>query len=303
MGADMEMEVACGQCLGCRLDRARMWAFRIVHEASLHEYRTGNCFVTLTYRDAVECDRHQLNAGFFIPEDWSLHKEHFTKFMKRLRKYAGSQKIRYFMCGEYGRHCKHGLDLDEVSCGVCSVGRPHYHAILFNCSFSDLVRYNVVNGEDRFTSPVLESIWKYGFVDVGEVNFESAAYVARYALKKKTGQAADAWYFDSETGEWKTPEYCTMSRRPGIGRDWYEKFKGDLFPSDDVPVPGSGVFKGMPRYYETLFGEEDPLTLEEIKEVRKKFREEHADEFTPEALYSKYRVKQKQLELLKRTVS
>ena len=301
-GCEVEMEVACGQCLGCRLDRSRMWAARIVHEASLYQYRTGNSFCTFTYRDPIECTDEQLAKGYHMPADWSLHKKHFVDFMKRLRKWY-PEKIRYFMCGEYGRTCKHGFHLDEVRCELCTLGRPHYHAILFNCCFDDLVRYNIVNGEPRFYSPRLEKIWRYGFVDVGEVNFESAAYVARYALKKVTGQAAEEHYFDPENGDFKQPEYCTMSRKPGIGRAWYEQYKSDLFPSDDVPVPGKGVFKGMPRYYEALFREEDPLTFEGIKELRKKFKEEHGDEYTPGRLWSKYRVKQKQIELLKRTLS
>ena len=85
-GATAKMEVACGQCLGCRLDRSRMWAMRIVHESSLYEYSGGNCFVTLTYRDRSECSDSQLADGFFIPSDWSLHRKHFVDFMKRLRK-------------------------------------------------------------------------------------------------------------------------------------------------------------------------------------------------------------------------
>ena len=110
-GATEAMEVACGQCLGCRLDRSRMWATRIVHESSLHELDGGNCFVTLTYRDPVECSPGQLKEGLHVPSDWSLHKEHFQKFMKRLRKAFAPQKIRFYMCGEYGNVCKHGIDL------------------------------------------------------------------------------------------------------------------------------------------------------------------------------------------------
>ena len=302
----IEMEVACGQCLGCRLDRSRMWAARIVHEASVHEYNHGNCFVTLTYRDKSECTAEQLAGGFFVPEDWSLRKVHFQKFMKRLRK-AFPQKIRFFHCGEYGNQCKHGLPVDrkEFACPTCNVGRPHYHACLFNVGFTDLEVYSQVNGEYRYTSPTLERIWKYGFVDVGELNFDSAAYVARYVLKKINGINGPEFYMNwTEDGEVinLTPPYCTMSRRPGIGKDWYEKYKSDLFPSDEVPVPGSGVFKKVPRYYEELFGLEEPLSLEEIKEVRLKFREEHQDEYRPSRLEAKYKVKKAQVELLKRTV-
>jgi len=148
-----EMEVACGQCLGCRLDRSRMWAMRIVHESTLHEPDGGNCFVTLTYRDRGECTVEQLEEGWHVPDDWSLHKSHFQKFMKRLRKHLSPQKVRFFHCGEYGNRCKHGIDLELVGCPLCNVGRPHYHACLFNCSFTDLVAYGSHNGELRYTSP------------------------------------------------------------------------------------------------------------------------------------------------------
>lgn len=93
-----------------------------------------------------------------------------------------------------------------------------------------------------------------------------------------------------------------MSRRPGIGRDWYLKYKDDLFPSDEVPVAGSGVFKSMPRYYEELFKIEDPLTLEEIKNVRQAFMKENAADYTPQRLMDKYKVKKAQVDLLKRSL-
>ena len=178
------MEVACGQCLGCRLDRSRMWAMRIVHESSLYEITGGNCFITLTYRDELEADYDQKADALFIPDDWSLHREHFVKFMKRLRRWVFSSSglgrvaeydedgnllngVRYFMCGEYGRICRHGFDLNNIVCPVCNVGRPHYHACLFNCSFNDLESYGSSNCELRYTSRKLSDLWQYGFVAVG----------------------------------------------------------------------------------------------------------------------------------------
>ena len=294
------MEVACGQCLGCRLDKSRMWAMRIAHESSLHEFSGGNSFVTLTYRDRMECDDEQLREGYHIPDDWSLNKKHFQDFMKRLRKAFAPQKIRFYAAGEYGNKCKHGIDVSLVKCPLCRIGRPHYHACLFNCSFPDLEAYGSHNGELRYTSPFLESIWKYGFVDVGELNFESAAYVSRYILKKVTGAASDDHYmlYDLD-GEitFVLPEFTLMSRRPGIGRGFYEKFKDDLFPSDEIPVPGKGVLRGMPRYYDELFKIENPLTMEEIKAVRLEFMEKHGDDYTPERLEDRYRVTKAKLDM------
>ncbi len=157
-GSSEEMEVACGQCIGCRLDHSRMWAMRIVHELSLYEITGGNCFITLTYRDRVDCTKKQLKGKFFVPDDWSLHRKHFVDFMKRLRKAFAPQKIRFFMSGEYGAKCKHGIDLECVVCPLCNLGRPHYHAILFNCNFPDLVSYGGKQDETRYTSPFLERI-------------------------------------------------------------------------------------------------------------------------------------------------
>ena len=289
-GSTATMEVACGQCLGCRLDRSRMWAMRIVHESSLHD---DNCFVTLTYDDV------------HVPVDWSLNRKHFVDFMKRLRKAVEPEKLRFFMCGEYGSRCKHGIDLERVVCPLCNVGRPHYHACLFNCSFPDLVSYGSRDGELCFTSALLERIWGFGFVSVGDVNFVSAAYVARYILKKVTGDRADDHYLCCDLDGVVTflePEYCTMSRRPGLGREWFAKYSSDVFPSDEVPVPGSGVFRGVPRYYEAIFKCSDPLSLADIKAVRLEFMRAHGEDFTPARLMDKYKVKKAQVSLLTRSL-
>lgn len=152
---------------------------------------------------------------------------------------------------------------------------------------------------------MLEKIWRYGFVDVSPLNFETAAYIARYVLKKVNGPLAAEFYqyVDIETGEtyWIEPEYITMSRKPGIGRDWFERFESDCFPSDEVPVPGVGVLKKVPRYYEEIFKHKDAVTMEEIKEMRRLFREENAEEYSPGRLMAKYKVKKKQVEQLKRS--
>ena len=65
-----DIEIPCGQCIGCRMRRASDWTLRVMHEASLH---SENCFVTLTYgRDK-------------LPPDGSLEHRDFQLFMKRLR--------------------------------------------------------------------------------------------------------------------------------------------------------------------------------------------------------------------------
>ena len=184
----------------------------------------GNCFITLTYRDKIECDSRQLAGGFHVPDDWSLHKEHWQKFMKRFRKAVAPRKIRFYMCGEYGNTCQHSIDLDAVGCPLCNVGRPHYHACIFNWQPSDLESYGSgFDGSLRYTSRFLESLWKYGFVDVGELNSQSAGYVARYILKKVNGDMADdhySWVDLDGCLTFISPEFTLMSRRPAQDRDW-----------------------------------------------------------------------------------
>ena len=282
------MEVNCGQCLGCRLDYSRMWAMRIVHESSLHESGNGNSFVTLTYSDD------------HIPDDWSLHVEDFQKFMKRLRK-RSEDRVRFFHVGEYGDRCRHGVSVSE--CDGCSVGRPHYHAILFNRRFDDAKLFSRREDIELYSSQELEDTWQKGFCTVGEVTMQSAGYVARYCLKKVTGSLSDEWYRNTDEDgvvHQVKREYATMSRRPGIGREWFEKFKADCFPSDEVPVPGHGVVAKVPRYYADVYGVECPDELEAIKLERQAFRDAHLEEYSPERLASKYKVKKAQVALLKR---
>lgn len=252
---DQEVTVPCGNCIGCRLDRSKSWAIRCVHEASLYE---RNCFITLTYSD-----EHLPAHGTLVLRDFQL-------FMKRLRKEFGSG-IRFFHCGEYGAR----------------YGRPHYHACLFNFRFNDLVPWQNKGGITLYRSAKLEELWPQGFSTVGEVTFESAAYVARYIVKKVLGTstkaeiAKDVRYGATEwkprvnkNGEerWlscgfeKKPEYTTMSRRPGLGAGWFEKFSGDVFPHDFVEHGGRKL--RPPRFYDGLFEIDNPSEFRKIKASR-----------------------------------
>ena len=174
----LRIDLPCGQCIGCRIDRSRDWALRCVHEASSFTY---NCFVTLTFDDV-----HLNHRG-------SLVKSDFQKFMKRLRKrYDGIDAvsrpdgsvhfpIRYFHCGEYGS----------------LLSRPHHHACLFNFDFPDKELWSTRSGVRLFRSESLERLWPFGFCTIGEVTWESAAYVARYVTKKVTGKDAASHYVSS----------------------------------------------------------------------------------------------------------
>lgn len=290
------MEVPCGKCMECRLEKSRQWAMRMVHEASLHE---DNCYITLTY-----ADKH-------LPLDNSINRRPFQLFMKRLRKLEEKEaaeenreprKIKYYMCGEYGEQ----------------FNRPHYHACLFNYDFPDKVPFKEKNGHMYYVSAKLHKLWTtkiddpydpdYGKWDsignhfIGNLTFESAAYVARYVTKKINGEKATEHYLamQEDTGEIHelTPEFSMMSRRPGIGKEWYDKWKKDAYPSDFLVLNGRKM--KPPKYYDQLLDRENPELLEEIKERRRKVAEENAEEHTPERLAVKEKVLHSRIKRLKR---
>jgi len=147
------------------------------------------------------------------------------------------------------------------------MGRPHYHACLFNFDFDDRELWSVRGDVRLFTSKSLQELWPFGFSTIGDVTFESAAYVARYVTKKITGPVAEDhyWRYDQKTGECYDllPEYVTMSRRPGIGRPWFEKFGGDVFPHDRVVLRGREM--RPPKFYDSIFELDNPEGMEDVK--------------------------------------
>lgn len=144
----------CGQCLSCRLNKAKEWAVRCVLESLGYD---DNYFITLTYDDD------------HLPKDGLLVRKHVQDFLKRARKVYGS--FRYFGCGEYGTKNK----------------RPHYHLILFGCKIDDLLTI----GNGLYESKSMIKLWPYGFNTIGFVSYASCNYVARYSVKKVFGDSTN----------------------------------------------------------------------------------------------------------------
>ncbi len=262
---DRPIELACGQCLGCREGRSREWALRCVHEAQMHD---RNCFITLTYRD--EC----------LPPGRSLCLEDWQKFAKRLRRKAGP--FRFFHCGEYG----------EVNL------RPHYHACIFGLDFVGDRGLWKDNGKfPVFRSPLLDETWGLGFASVGALTFKSAAYVARYVMKKAAVRSAKYERVDKVTGEvtFVRPEYVTMSRRPGVGSKWFDQFSGDVFPSDEVVHEGRR--HSVPRFYSSKL---DDVELDVYKARRRRALLLRGKDLTPERLVVREKCAERRMAVLER---
>jgi hypothetical protein len=260
---DLKLQLPCGKCLGCMKRKAQEWATRITHEAATWE---NNVFVTLTYNDE------------HLPADNSLDYEHFRDFMKRLRYYF-KQPIRYFHCGEYGE----------------TTNRPHYHAILFNINFDDQKKDLDSNVT---TSPLLEKIWGKGFVSIAPVTFETASYVASYTTKKATANKKTV-NIDLETGESyeiKAP-YATMSRRPGIGATWWEKYNQDL-EKDYITNKGTKI--KPPRFYDNLLEKETPDEYHKRKLNRAKAVLSNPEAHTTQRLLAKNLINESKLSQTRR---
>lgn len=224
----------CKKCIECRLEYSRQWAVRLTQEQALHD---TSSFLTLTYDDEN------------LPEGQTLVMDHVSEFLKNLRAslaYEEEKKVRFYACGEYGEKFQ----------------RPHYHMILFGEDFQK-DRYEIERSdkdEQQWQSPSLTQLWGRGRAVIGTCTFESAAYVARYVTKKISGEGQHAHYGV------RSPESARMSRRPGIGRDWFEKNKIDLINHDNIISRGRKM--RPPQTYDRWLRDTAQLEYEKIKAAR-----------------------------------
>jgi len=220
----------CSKCQGCRLQKSKQWALR-----SLHEFKSvgKGVFLTLTYDE-----QH-------VPTNFSVDLHETQRFMRKVRKrlrreHGPGFKVSFLAIGEYG---------DQM-------GRPHYHVLLFGFDFPDKTYYRTTSQGDRvYKSEMLSELWPYGLHEIGDITYKSAAYCARYTLKKINGPMADDYYrrvspIDGNTYNVR-PEFMTCSTKPGLGSSWFEKFKGDAFQFGDV-VSSDGEVVGRKLYGDFL---------------------------------------------------
>lgn len=243
-----------------------------MHESTLW---AENCFITLTYADDA--------LTFGGAEHGILVKRDLTLFWKRLRKHFPGRRFKYFAAGEYGERSN----------------RPHYHAIIFGLDFADKVKTGSRMGNPYYNSPLLNRIWGHGDCVIGNVTFESCSYVARYVMKKRLGKESEYY---AEKGI--TPEYVVMSRGNaktgpnGIGKDFYDKYEGDIFPRDMVYANGNAAVP--PRYYTERYKKSHPLESEDMINRRVVRAEKNWKENEPKRLKVRERVRQAAIRRLNR---
>lgn len=246
------IEIPCGKCIACRLAYSKEWATRCMLEAKQYEH---NYFVTITYSPEEVPINDKLGNLTLNPKD-------LQDFMKRLRKYYeqhfNHQNIRFYACGEYGSTTR----------------RPHYHILGFNLPIFDMIPLKrTKTGDQLYYSPTVEKIWGKGNVWIGEINWNTCAYVARYIMKKQKGP--DAMQYYEENGE--VPEFVRMSRRPGIGQKYFEENYKQIYMCDEIIIKKrnkQGKFEVQSvkpaRYYDKLYDQLDPENMALIKEARQK---------------------------------
>lgn len=285
------IQIPCNKCWACQLRYSGEWATRIMKEAEKYQ---NNWFITLTYGDhslpiaeKVEWDNYEKDPQDPFGEriktheirendgTWqgTLYPKDMETFLNSLRKHfrdKGHEGVKYFYCGEYGSETH----------------RPHYHIILMNCPLDPGSFYKPhvdKNFKAHWKSKELEHLWAdgekgkricKGHVDVAELEWSCAAYVARYCTKKLNMENDKTEYLEHGL----LPEFIRMSK--GIGMDYLEKNIDSIYKNDEIimrTVKGNLGSIKPPRAYDRKLKEKNPKLYEKIKRSREKAKE-RADE-------------------------
>lgn len=217
------MQVPCNHCEACKSAKGYNLKTRIMLEASYHRYCTFFTLtynednvpyfviendLTNTYLanpfdihyngyPVLEYDIQSVSRRF----GWSdfdiayinsidrlayCNKKDVQLFIKRLRSkidYDYNEKLRYYICSEYGPRTY----------------RPHYHGLLFYDS--PLVQENILT--------LLRSSWKLGFVNCSPAGTKSYSYVAKYV----SGSSHYPKVYDLK----ELRPFCLYSKKPSFG--------------------------------------------------------------------------------------
>ncbi len=306
-----QIAVPCGQCQCCKIEKANEWATRIVNEAKMWDNK--GLFLTLSYNNK--------HLPFNKQGLTTLKRKDIIDFKKRLRKYAEKHQlpikewinpyngkierpIRTFECGEYG------FNGTRAAIG----GNPHYHMIVMNWTVNDLEfdKISKKSGLPIYKSKTINKIWGKGHCPIGMIDYKSAAYVARYTMKKNGLAKIKREYYDvvevnEETGlpEIKTKyrnkkglqenEFISMSQ--GIGRTWFINNKQEIIENNCIIISSNGevMTRKVPRYYrkvwqQTNWEEYEKWRYELKKEIEKQEIKEIAKYNLPEKMLEEAKI-------------
>jgi len=242
------VEIPCGKCQLCLVDRRYSNALRIMLEAESWPGKTY--FITLTF------DENHVGSGELDHQEWSQFIKNFrrrfcqaqyTDIRKRADYYGKIRsvtfkEIKQVMCGEYGD----------------TFGRKHFHGIIFNHSFDDVefTGHYSKKGNPIYTSKSLQEVWKKGFVQVEEVTFDLALYVGSYVTDKLDDPEAHHGHSKKQYGRFGR----------GIGLSWISKYWRDVLVSGRVKLLDREF--PVPRYFAKKIRDMRPEEYERYKQKK-----------------------------------
>lgn len=208
------MDVPCGKCIACRINKRREWTQRLLHEQS---FASTSCFVTITY----DQDHVPINGDGLM----EVCKHDIQLYHRYIRKKYPDVTFRFFLNSEYGPETQ----------------RPHYHAIYYN-----LPEEAIYSGTPAFEkrklkyyyAGALEKIWAKGEVTTAPMTRERAGYCAKYFIDK------------ADSPEFCAPNFSLMSRKPGIGSQYCNQIESKVrFYGLRGCLTDKGNYIKLPRYY------------------------------------------------------
>lgn len=207
----------CGNCIGCRIDKLRIWSTRCEYEAKKRQ----NSFVTLTIDDLHL--KFKENASMA-----TLDRSELRKFFDRIRvnfkaKYGKTKPydVKFFATGEYG--------------GI--FGRPHYHILFFGLDF-------------KLDQDLIKKCWKWGNVKIDPLLQGGIRYVVDYFTKEHVNGELAIKMYDT-----KGIERPFIMHSQGIGRGLYFENRDQIKKTGKIKI-GSKTFP-VPAYYRSLITDYD----------------------------------------------
>lgn len=228
------MEVPCGHCYECLLQKQQTWIVRnYFHYKYINSIGGAAYFYTLTYN----------NENLLFGSD-------FTSNLRPPVKLFNPIKVKLFLKRLNARLSRRGIDFSYYL--VSELGgktdRPHHHAIFYLSKYLNPFTFN----------KLVTECWNYGFVmpgsNYGLVNspaaiFYCCKYISKNGKKKKISSLSNAF---RSLGSYISRHYGCFSRvSAGLGWNRFVQLNKEDFEKGYIQIPFEGKYKNfpIPLYY------------------------------------------------------
>ncbi len=289
-----QIETPCNKCIACESLRSLKTAVQLHCELKMTEINNQDSwFLNPTYNDE------------HLPLNGSVNLKHAQLFNKA---------IRNFRVKQYKSDCKKSCNDCKTVCKNISrltkyrnlyqfeyggiTNRAHGHVTAFNLSIPDLIEVESKGNYKAYESETITKLWGKGNLKILNVTIGSCIYIASHHFQDKLGKSSKIHktpYIHPVTGKLvksRSPEFSNRSNRPGIGKEFYKKFKSDIYPHDFIIIDGQKY--PVPNYFDDLLKEDDPILYEEVKRNRViDIKQKTAKENAYQALFNLANIKTK----------